>query len=324
MKKAQIKNIFIIILCVFILLPIILTFLNVSIHEGYTDASGSQGQNTQMSNGQDVSYTDVSYTDVSYTNVSYTDVLKQTDFNIDRVNVESVTGNSGEYIYCPGGIITCPTGNLVEQTDASYFGTTYDFYCNDGSGNKLDENVICTNQLGKKNNRLELGSGCDKNSDDYTTTVLEGIESITDVCGNEYNGLNGFTSPYTTIPMTISGEYVLLYKDTGEYNKIKRCFLTDNPNCCDNDSSNGNTNTTNGNTNTNTNGNTNTTNGNTNTTTNGNDIKCLADNGASVGDPLCCGQDGVLQNTNYNCPSEYPKCIGYKCGETWGKCSART
>ena len=50
-------------------------------------------------------------------------------------------------------------------------------------------------------------------------------------------------------------------------------------------------------------------------------FKCLADNGAVVGDPLCCGQDGVVQNTKYNCPSEYPHCIGYKCGETWGKCS---
>lgn len=50
-------------------------------------------------------------------------------------------------------------------------------------------------------------------------------------------------------------------------------------------------------------------------------LKCLADNGAVAGDPLCCGQDGVVQNTNYNCPSEYPHCIGYKCGETWGRCS---
>jgi len=43
-------------------------------------------------------------------------------------------------------------------------------------------------------------------------------------------------------------------------------------------------------------------------------MKCLADNGAKPGDPLCCGQDGVLQDTKYNCPSEYPHCIGYKCG----------
>ena len=50
-------------------------------------------------------------------------------------------------------------------------------------------------------------------------------------------------------------------------------------------------------------------------------LKCLADNGAVAGDPLCCGQKGVVQNTKYNCPSEYPHCVGYKCGETWGKCS---
>lgn len=53
-------------------------------------------------------------------------------------------------------------------------------------------------------------------------------------------------------------------------------------------------------------------------------IKCLADNGAVAGDPLCCGQKGVVQNTKYNCPSEYPNCLGYKCGETWGKCSKTT
>lgn len=50
-------------------------------------------------------------------------------------------------------------------------------------------------------------------------------------------------------------------------------------------------------------------------------LKCLADNGAEAGDELCCGQEGVVQNTKYNCPSEYPHCIGYKCGETWGRCS---
>lgn len=54
---------------------------------------------------------------------------------------------------------------------------------------------------------------------------------------------------------------------------------------------------------------------------NNSDFKCLADNGAVQGDPLCCGQSGVVQNTDYNCPSEYPYCKGYKCGETWGKCS---
>ena len=58
-----------------------------------------------------------------------------------------------------------------------------------------------------------------------------------------------------------------------------------------------------------------------NNNNNNSDFKCLADNGAVQGDPLCCGQSGVVQNTDYNCPSEYPYCKGYKCGETWGRCS---
>ena len=51
-------------------------------------------------------------------------------------------------------------------------------------------------------------------------------------------------------------------------------------------------------------------------------IKCVADNGSVPGNPLCCGQEGVLQDTKYVCPSEYPNCEGYVCGETWGKCKA--
>ena len=51
-------------------------------------------------------------------------------------------------------------------------------------------------------------------------------------------------------------------------------------------------------------------------------IKCTADNNSNIGDPLCCGQEGVIQNTKYNCPAEYPNCIGYKCGQTWGTCTA--
>ena len=48
--------------------------------------------------------------------------------------------------------------------------------------------------------------------------------------------------------------------------------------------------------------------------------KCIADNGAEVGDPVCCEQTGVVKDTKYNCPADYPTCVGYKCGESWGKC----
>ncbi len=251
---------------------------------------------------------------------TYDDILQQNDFNIDRVNVETITGNSGEYMYCPGGIITCPTGNLIDKNDTSYFGTTYDFHCQDACGNKTDEHVTCSNKLRNMGNNLTLGSGCDETSADYTTTNINGIESLTDTSGNEYNGLNGFTSPYTHIPMTISGEYVLFYQDNSDaYNKIKRCFLSENMNCCDTNNTSAQPSTT---TEQPTSDDISGAQPTTTDTNMDNTLKCVADNGANVGDPLCCGQEGVVQNTNHNCPAEYPKCMGYVCGQTWGQCSA--
>ena len=39
------------------------------------------------------------------------------------------------------------------------------------------------------------------------------------------------------------------------------------------------------------------------------------------GDRLCCGQPGSYNSlTSRMCPSEYPICSGYICGEKWGKC----
>jgi hypothetical protein len=47
---------------------------------------------------------------------------------------------------------------------------------------------------------------------------------------------------------------------------------------------------------------------------------CIADFGTNVGDPLCCGQTGVLQNTKYVCPSNKPTCSNFKCGSKFGTC----
>lgn len=49
--------------------------------------------------------------------------------------------------------------------------------------------------------------------------------------------------------------------------------------------------------------------------------KCIADFGTNIGDPLCCGQGGTLQNTKYVCPNNQPTCSGYKCGSNFGTCS---
>ena len=50
--------------------------------------------------------------------------------------------------------------------------------------------------------------------------------------------------------------------------------------------------------------------------------KCLGDFGDGIGDKLCCGQTGVIQNEHakYTCPESHPYCRGYKCGESWGAC----
>lgn len=49
-------------------------------------------------------------------------------------------------------------------------------------------------------------------------------------------------------------------------------------------------------------------------------IKCVADFGTEKGDPLCCGQTGVLQSTKYTCPHTQPYCSDFKCGSKFGTC----
>jgi hypothetical protein len=51
-------------------------------------------------------------------------------------------------------------------------------------------------------------------------------------------------------------------------------------------------------------------------------IKCIADHGSNVGDPLCCNQTGKVTDTKYICPQEVPICSGYsKDDNAYGYCS---
>jgi hypothetical protein len=49
-------------------------------------------------------------------------------------------------------------------------------------------------------------------------------------------------------------------------------------------------------------------------------IPCVADFGSDIGDSLCCGQLGVLQNTKNVCPSTKPKCTNFDCKTQLGYC----
>jgi hypothetical protein len=53
-------------------------------------------------------------------------------------------------------------------------------------------------------------------------------------------------------------------------------------------------------------------------------IKCVADFGTDIGEDLCCGQEGVLQDTKFICPDHMPTCSNFKCGSKFGTCMSLT
>jgi len=213
---------------------------------------------------------------------------------MDRIDINDVvlssdkTGESGEYLYCFGGSVSCSdgtssltsTGTYTDQVGNTH--NTYEYSCG------TDSSAVCTGNYMEQNDLSGI-----------TFTDLSGTEkTLYGVSGEIYRG---FLGPYDYVPLSVSGDYVYLYNSDNTIDiSSSACFLYDTKSNCESDATADTT---------------------TSTTNERADIKCLANNGAKPGDPLCCGQDGVVQNTKYNCPSEYPYCVGYKCGESWGKCS---
>jgi len=51
-------------------------------------------------------------------------------------------------------------------------------------------------------------------------------------------------------------------------------------------------------------------------------IKCVANYGSKIGDPLCCNQPGTLKDTKRICPEEIPTCMGYSASDNmYGYCN---
>lgn len=106
----------------------------------------------------------------------------------------------------------------------------------------------------------------------------------------------GFTIPYTYIPVEIKDKYINFYDESGNLlDNMHKCdmlkTLQETEQCYRDIKCN-------------------------------KPIHCIADHGTDLGEPLCCGQQGVLQKsaTKYVCPSSKPTCGGYVCGEKYGKC----
>ena len=241
--------------------------------------------------------------DMTDKNVSM-DRINMAGVGFTNKNDDSATGGTEDYLYCIGGDIECEdsTDTLVEDTE----GATYD----DVNGNshksysascESGSSAVCTN------NYVSTTS-------DNSVTFVDSNGTQTSLYGPSDTLFSGFLGPYNYIPLKIDDNYVYLYDSAnGDFSSEANsaCHLygdcpsadaTDSATTTDSDSATA-------------------TDSDSATSTSSQSIKCLADNGAKAGDPLCCGQDGVVQNTKYNCPSEYPYCIGYKCGESWGKCS---
>lgn len=307
-KSKTIKNILLILLIVFIAIPFLFMFFDFKIHEGMENDSSEPPPQT----------------DDTLNNESGNS--GQNNFKMDRAKISNITGVSGDYLYCPAGNITCPPGtnlNRITDSDSSYsLGDSFNFYCTNSSGVDTSSNVICNNSLKQHSNVLNLPKDCNNQE---ITFNLQGISSIQNISGETINGLEGFIKKDSNnVPMDVSGDYVILYKDDGTYNETKNCFLEHGgvSNCCDHGGGGGGG-------------------GGEHHGGGGGEhhggggehhgggggkcepekIKCLANNNAQIGDPLCCGQSGVVQNTKYNCPSEFPSCVGYKCGESWGHCT---
>ena len=255
---------------------------------------------------------------------TYSDSTNMHRVDISGVNVQhatiedvSYTGLSGEYLYCPAGEIICQSGEPTLKNSYTLpngqTSNTYAYVCEGGghvqcSGNRLEDgkNITlmsnCLNSLGNTTTNKYYGL--------TNTTTTARVDSGVRVTFEGDDSFAGFTDPFKYIPFEISGNNAYVY-DTSQALLFTsdNCGVYENDDCfeavttnCDNNASSSSSSSTDDGT--------------------CPAIKCLADNGSEKGGPLCCGQSGVLQNTKYNCPADYPFCVGYKCGESWGTCQA--
>ena len=287
--KSSMKNILLIILACFAILPFILILLNVNTNLESFSSMAEGGYDTTIQ-GVDISGKTLQSGGNTY------------------------TGLSGENIYCIGGKIECPD-IIQEEPDPSdptkKIQTTISFEIvgdgQDALGIKLKKCVnrsnpddICMNAI-RCNGVLGDGladvgerSQIDFKDENGIKTLKQFNFSGTNVADDSY--LNNFTEPYKSTPLKIDGEFVYLYnKNTSTIDSsYSACYLYDDVMACSTSGGSG--------------------------APASEAIKCVAHYGTNVGEKVCCDQDSILQKNGRVCPKELPRCVGYKCGEKWGTC----
>jgi len=245
----------------------------------------------------------------------------------DYTTIDRTKTADNLYSYCLAGKITCPKGNLTPINDNYSGGKTYKYLC-DSSGSYAE----CQGNFQYNNKGSHL--------DWYTPT-----REISFPFSDEYKG---FTVPYSYIPVDISDKYMDFYDSCGNVidniNKCDMLLTTSMTDDCkikinkiydppipiiSSTGSSSNSSSTGTNSNSNSIGtssnssSTDTSSSSSTSSSTSSSKKCVADYGSETGDPLCCGQKGVLQkwSSEYVCPSTAPSCSGYICGEKYGTCN---
>ena len=235
-----------------------------------------------------------------------TDYVNFSDYNtIDRINISDVSSNL-TYAYCLGGTVKCKsdTGKLIDISNTDYnSGKTYKSTCDTG------DYAICSGNL-------------------FSSVVSYNLPSYVLPEGTQFplSEVNiGFTAPYSYVPVELdSSNNFNIYNSTKTLmEKIHKCNLLSydkQSNCYAKFFTNNEMNTQTLSSMTSS-SNIDTSNIADSTKCGSYDkIPCLADYGTNIGENLCCGQTGVLQNTKYICPITRPKCSNFKCGTQFGNC----
>lgn len=264
-------------------------------------------------------------------NPNDTDILSGKEMNyIDRINVKgqdyaNEISAIDKYAYCLGGVVTCPSGTLVEINDKDaewyneqYFGKTYEPLCK--NDNESLEYPVCSNYASyNKTSEIKMIELKDGKYTEVSNTYPVNVDE----------NYKGFTRAYSQhdvsyVPFNVNDGklYFSIYDLEKKYfdrYTTNICLATDSKDNCDKlgkvaeeekddsnvpDKDKEEKETKCG----------------TNEGINEGTIKCLANYGTNVGGELCCGQTGVLQNTEYVCPEEMPNCKGFSCGTSFGYC----
>ena len=332
LNKTAVKRILLIVLCALVVLPFILDLMKVEMKEGFSG-------------------TPQAASDYESNNIKINRIITAKGENFDATNA-NMTEADVSYAYCISAQdtdMTCKSANAeldISYTDLSFsygngmFGSTYDSSCSttttttDEEGNETQTKTYFTDlsfqcvTIGNGLPASIYGLESNEETSQYGVSKdmkleLTELSSQVNADGETiYDNYSGFTQNMSSLPLQFdeSGDLNMFYSGNEEYVKTLKCFLFDTSGNCE--TALGNAYATDNNEDTETDS---------ETVTDDEDnekkcddpvnIKCLAHFGTKVGEPLCCGQTGVLQNTSHVCPQELPTCSGYKCGSQWGVCT---